>query len=496
MGAADRTIQHLHLRAPSAQAAVRAVHRLEDALRCASLPDAGERVLLVRRLHLGRLPEGLSSQSLSLLIEKRVAAVGGEWVHGGDQARAAHRDSVFFTSRLQAAQAALRRRANGQSLDGWYWPLALPGVALQAEPANFLAQLVVSLCPQPGAPALLVALAIDAVEHGHAQWLRRQVGPALAQQWVALAGAQGFMPAPTLQPGACAGAPGWGSPGVPVEPIDNPETHAETDWLGALVRANACRSAGPTAVSALLSAPIGSSFSAWAPPPGGPLPASDATAASESMALTVPETGRATPVPVAHRAQAPASDMLSHRTSLDSAVVTQAGGLWFLLPQLERLGFADWQALHAERPVLALILRQALRSLRVPHGDPAWAWVDSLPCETNREPHRWSPPSWWPVPAVHLHQDPLAAFTSQAMARCWLIAVRRQLRHDGNLSLADLCRRPARLRWSRTHVDVAFARNAADVRVRRLGLDIDPGWVPWLGRVVVFVYGSPEGEDT
>ena len=166
MGAADRTIQHLHLRAPSAQAAVRAVHRLEDALRCASLPDAGERVLLVRRLHLGRLPEGLSSQSLSLLIEKRVAAVGGEWVHGGDQARAAHRDSVFFTSRLQAAQAALRRRANGQSLDGWYWPLALPGVALQAEPANFLAQLVVSLCPQPGAPALLVALAIDAVEQG------------------------------------------------------------------------------------------------------------------------------------------------------------------------------------------------------------------------------------------------------------------------------------------------------------------------------------------
>ena len=82
MGAADRTVQHLHLSATSAQAAVHAVHRLEDALRCASLPDTGERLLLVRRLHLGRLPAGLSSQSLSLLIEQRVLAAGGSWVHG------------------------------------------------------------------------------------------------------------------------------------------------------------------------------------------------------------------------------------------------------------------------------------------------------------------------------------------------------------------------------------------------------------------------------
>ena len=50
MGATDRTIQYLHLRALSVQSAMHAVHRLEDALRCASLPDTGERLLLVRRL--------------------------------------------------------------------------------------------------------------------------------------------------------------------------------------------------------------------------------------------------------------------------------------------------------------------------------------------------------------------------------------------------------------------------------------------------------------
>jgi hypothetical protein len=27
-----------------------------------------------------------------------------------------------------------------------------------------------------------------------------------------------------------------------------------------------------------------------------------------------------------------------------------------------------------------------------------------------------------------------------------------------------------------------------DIEVRRAGLDLDPGWVPWLGRVVTFGY--------
>jgi hypothetical protein len=39
---------------------------------------------------------------------------------------------------------------------------------------------------------------------------------------------------------------------------------------------------------------------------------------------------------------------------------------------------------------------------------------------------------------------------------------------------------------------VFFDLAAADVRVRRSGLDIDPGWVPWLGRVVRFHYLHPD----
>ena len=48
--------------------------------------------------------------------------------------------------------------------------------------------------------------------------------------------------------------------------------------------------------------------------------------------------------------------------------------------------------------------------------------------------------------------------------------------------------RPALLSLTPTHADVCAGLRAIDLRVRRAGLDIDPGWVPWLGRVVAFRY--------
>ncbi len=38
----------------------------------------------------------------------------------------------------------------------------------------------------------------------------------------------------------------------------------------------------------------------------------------------------------------------------------------------------------------------------------------------------------------------------------------------------------------RTHVDLTLPMNAISLPARRAGLDRDPGWVPDLGRVVLF----------
>jgi hypothetical protein len=46
----------------------------------------------------------------------------------------------------------------------------------------------------------------------------------------------------------------------------------------------------------------------------------------------------------------------------------------------------------------------------------------------------------------------------------------------------------ARLRATETHLDLDLAANEIDIALRLSGLDLDPGWVPWLGRVVTFRY--------
>lgn len=475
MGAADRTVQRLHLRAPSAQAAVHAVHRLEDALRCASLPDVGERVLLVRRLHLGRLPEGLSSQSLSLLIEQRVAAVDGEWVHGGEE-RAAQADTVFFASRLQAAQAALRWRAQGAALSAWYWPLALPGVAVQAAPGVFLDQLVKCLCEHPAAGATLPAWVADAVARGHAGWLVQHLSAHAVQRLLGAAA----VPVVAASDASGGTSTAWVLPSGITVRLNTPAPR----WLHAVLGAAQWR---PAAARGLVAAvPVLAQAPAVEPPgsrsdsvAGSIQAATQVLTAHRPVAAAAPHhEGHRSPTliesePAARTGAGLGALPFTHQPSVApdgdawTAVPTNAGGLLFVLPVLERLGFADCQASHPDLPLCGAVLQHLLHRLALPPDDPAWALVASLPVPVDGAP----------VPAV-TH---------------WVAAVRRYLRRHARIGLASLCLRHAHLSWSPSHLDVHFALASADLRVRRLGLDVDPGWLPWLQRVVTFHFVR-EGE--
>ena len=53
---------------------------------------------------------------------------------------------------------------------------------------------------------------------------------------------------------------------------------------------------------------------------------------------------------------------------------------------------------------------------------------------------------------------------------------------------ADLLLVPATINYTRSHLDCVFPLAAVNLPVRLAGLDIDPNWVPWLGRVVKFHY--------
>ncbi len=58
------------------------------------------------------------------------------------------------------------------------------------------------------------------------------------------------------------------------------------------------------------------------------------------------------------------------------------------------------------------------------------------------------------------------------------------------MSLQELVERPGYVAVTRTHLDVTFDINQTDINIRKIGLDIDPGWVDWFGRVVTYQYIS------
>ena len=80
----------------------------------------------------------------------------------------------------------------------------------------------------------------------------------------------------------------------------------------------------------------------------------------------------------------------------------------------------------------------------------------------------------------------------RTLLRTWMIAAHRWCRRYANMGLYNLVCRPGRVVATPTHVDVWFDHSQTDIRIRRAGLDINPGWVPWFGRVVQYRYLSED----
>jgi hypothetical protein len=139
---------------------------------------------------------------------------------------------------------------------------------------------------------------------------------------------------------------------------------------------------------------------------------------------------------------------------------TAFAGVFFLVPILQRLGFAKFLA---ARPEL------------LESGFP-WRLL------------------WYAATRVGLTpEDPLSrAIETEPMdhadLRAWLTALRRWSRRELRMGLVALIRRSGRVTVSRTHIDVVFNISQIDLRLRRQAVDVDPGWVPWLGHVLRFHY--------
>ena len=141
-------------------------------------------------------------------------------------------------------------------------------------------------------------------------------------------------------------------------------------------------------------------------------------------------------------------------------VSTGWGGVLFLINALRRLDIeAVLEAAGAEAPSGWRLLHDLGVAFGLPKDEPMAAFLAAQDLDTSVPPQL------------------LATLIGR---------IEDVYRRDGPwpLPLAQ----PARLWATETHLDVDLETKEIDLAIRLAGLDLDPGWVPWLGRVVTFHY--------
>jgi hypothetical protein len=477
---APRRVRSLHLRAPSAALARRAAPLVEDALRTASIPDAdGGRVYVVRKLSLPAVRTAAPATIIARAIEQRLSSLRACAVHASDP-RAAHADVVYFDDAADASMRLLRALLTGEAT-AWFWRSIEPGEAALAARGERVRAALLRLAEAADAPAALPHVVGTAAAEGWLalllEALRPEDGPALlhgtapGMQVIATAA-----PAPpvrgTAPGGSASGIAGGtalrelGTPWADIVPLWSRrwEGDARALWLAAtaIIAARPAALSSPQRLAAATRAVIADvhaadriarpaqphAFDADSAPPGSPARASVAGDGGSGIDWVEP---------------APLI-----RTLPFVEAPTTAGGLLFVVPLLHHVGLDAFLHAHRDAAEAGLgveVLRAIALRTGTPPDDPMLAAIGVVPDDGDATP------------------------TSPA-ARAWIRAARRWARIHVRIGLHTLVRRAGVVSYTRTHVDVTFALRAADVRLRRSGLDLDPGWVPWLGRVVLFHYAD------
>jgi hypothetical protein len=517
-----RQVHRLRLRAPDATLAGRARLLLEDALCTASLPGNGGRVVLVRTLEVGRFAADISPAALARLIERRVAQLGSDMIYAGAP-NADTAPAVWFHDHLDAHLSLARRVAENSRVDAWFWPRAVPDWRPSATLPEQLRAITLSLARLPEAPTALRVFVRELARLGHADRLIASTTPADVSSVLVANGVQLIAAISADRARLMTRSP------------RSPEAESVGDLPGTALAATDSR-------RRRLNTVLASDRSAGSDRRVNGKPADDDAAAT--FAVTNSATAARTlgprrhtqsePTPVTISRLAPAARVHDSAATVQvtttsqaqrdepgrvsTCLDTRAGGLLLLLPVLTRLGLPRWLEASpdwAEHQILPALLTYICRSLGIPADDPAW--LLGAAADTRAAPTSFCAPAVWMEGiaqvrgALHLTSAAdhrlwdasgrllLAAWATQEqcvqsndlalnVARAWVTACRRWLRPHARIGLADLVLRPAKLSLTPTHADVYFDPSNVSLPVRRAGLDFDPGWLPWFGRIVSFHY--------
>lgn len=484
-------VRRLSVRVPPGQGAA-ARQRAEDALFLAA-PDE-TRLVILRHLPLGRISVRADARAWTARAAARIEERRARAVHAA-AAGAEGAEAVWFRSVEEAEALLLLLLAAGQAPSAWFWRLAVPhwrGLGL----APLIADWAARAAHEPAQAVALARALVAAIAAGFLPALVAAAPPRVPRP---AAGAAAALPSAAPRSPTASALPtaerlmarhGVGVQHAVRTMLCTGSAAATAAWLvRQVLLAAAPELAGHEAALETLAAAL---VAAWSAPGALPVPTAvealaPAAPSPEAEALSParpeppgerdvparphrpwPRHDRPAPPAVAVALPSgsvprPAGDAPSDAVPAASQEHASAGaGVLLAIPALERLGLGARLAGDPEAAAAAFgrhLLRHIAARARLPPGDALFLLLEAP------DP---------PPDAGRLH--------------AWRVGLDRWLCRRARLRLCDLARRPGWLHRAEAILQVRFPVDAADLRLRRLALDSDPNWVPWLGLSVRYHY--------
>ena len=514
-GRLDRHVRRSFLRINDGDSRHRIAYSIEEALRLTHLPgeDVG-RIYCLRRFNLAGIPGESNRRVWMEAVQTVLAGIASQAVHASDP-NAGACNAVFFNHREEALEFLLARAVRALRLPAapappWYASSVL-GIAETATYREHVPVLVAQLCgagsSPAGAPILFAVLEDDNPE------------PLLSS-----------IPADTLREwlraldGSSAASAESDPPNLPeklLRPLRNAVASfggkdPGTMWLAAqavlCVAPSALRFATVLRQARAVLRMLEAERRRDVPDHGGPAVQAarrslvfDDDDRSIANLFAAQENARTAGIADVHSAAPPdrtraaspvsanPSPLAVRRTihlfdDIDSPTPllgepTSAAGLYFLLNALQQVGIAatfDTCPILREANFAPHVLKRLAMDAQVAEDDPM---LRCLPAKDQRlDLHH---EDWTEIHAKsECHPGGLTAIAltdPATLVRLWAVAARRWCWRVARLSLSEIVHRPGRVWLTRTDLDVTLPLDQVDIRIRRAGLDIDPGYVSWFG---------------
>ena len=504
----DRHVRRARLCVSPGAPRHRLAFTIEEALRLASLPGEEEgRCYYFQRLRVSGLPASGDRARWLEGFQRALSQQASQAIHGSDP-RGAAAPAVFFRSEVEALEILLHRILRHQPIQEWFWPMVTssPGgyssvVVTGSRVGEAMIPGIIERIRATSASWAAVAATIFTAPRLDAIQLLAMIPPAVAEGW--------------LREMDVAARPAFS-----IEPRFSPTVRRSIERALRILGIEDARTLWIATLGVILESPaelIGGA-AVWRARIALQKMASEGGVAEAREKLASQSENDSAPAELRRVAESPQpfdfADALPESTipglsptrTLNesnpttpsdlrlavtpwycSGLPTSAAGLFFLLNALERIGIAKAfsAGLGSADPLFAarLMLRFAVRA-GVGPDDPIRLWIDSIVTTAPDTTAIACDADWW-------HSNLPASRTTARidyLVRIWYLAVRRWCWRIGKLTLPVIVSRSGVFSVNRTDLDVSMPLDEADVRVRRLGLDLDPGWLPWFGRVVRFHY--------